>query len=368
MAARVPNAPHLTVRSIGAIGVEVPMTYALGTSRGRITNAPLLLIDVQTDQGVTGRAYLWSYFRQAMPAIASILRAIEERVAGQPIEPETLWAVLAGRFALIGVQGIVRMAMAGFDVACWDALAVAAGAPLATLLGAKPRPIPAYNSCGLGLMPTDALADEAEKLLAGGFAAIKLRLGYPTLAEDLAAVHAVKRRIPSSVALMVDYNQALGAEEALMRGRALDREGIAWLEEPIRHDDYAGAAMLARELDVPVQIGENFSLPAGMQAALDAKACDLVMPDLERIGGVTGWRTAAKLAAERNIKMSSHLYSEASAHLLAATPTCHFLEYMDWADKVLVDPLTIENGHAVVSDRPGSGIVWDNNAVERYRV
>jgi len=160
-------------------------------------------------------------------------------------------------------------------------------------------------------------------------------------------------------ALMVDYNQALGAEEALMRGRALDREGIAWLEEPIRHDDYAGAAMLARELDVPVQIGENFSLPAGMQAALEARACDLVMPDLERIGGVTGWRAAAKLAAERNIKMSSHLYSEASAHLLAATPTCHFLEYMDWADKVLVDPLTIESGHAVVSDRPGSGIVWE---------
>jgi mandelate racemase len=368
MAAPAPQMPDLTVRSIGAIGVEVPMTYALGTSRGRITKAPLVLIDVQTDEGITGRAYLWSYFRQAMPAIASILQAIEERIAGQRVEPETLWAMLAERFALIGVQGIVRMAMAGFDVACWDALAVAAGMPLATLLGAKPRPIPAYNSCGLGLMPVDALAAEAEKLLVGGFGAIKLRLGYPTLAEDLAAVHAVKRRIPTGVALMVDYNQALGAEEALMRGRALDREGIAWLEEPIRHDDYAGAAMLARELDVPVQIGENFSLPAGMQAALEARACDLVMPDLERIGGVTGWRAAAKLAAERNIKMSSHLYSEASAHLLAATPTCHFLEYMDWADKVLVDPLTIESGHAVVSDRPGSGIVWDDNAVERYRV
>ena len=368
MAAGALKTIDLTVRSISEIGVEVPMTYALGTSRGRITKAPLLLIDVETAEGITGRAYLWSYFRQAMPAIASILRAIEERVAGQRVEPETLWAVLAERFALIGVQGIVRMAMAGFDVACWDALAVAAGVPLAKLLGAEPRPVPAYNSCGLGLMPTDALADEAEKLLTGGFGAIKLRLGYPTLAEDLAAVHAVKQRLPAGVALMVDYNQALDVEQALLRGRALDREGIAWLEEPVRHDDYAGSAMLARELDVPVQIGENFSLPAGMRAALDAKACDLVMPDLERIGGVTGWRQAATLAAERKIKMSSHLYSEASAHLLAATPTCHFLEYMDWADKVLVDPLRIENGHAMVSGRPGSGIVWDAKAVERYRV
>jgi mandelate racemase len=155
---------------------------------------------------------------------------------------------------------------------------------------------------------------------------------------------------------------------ARARGRALARESIAWLEEPIRHDDYAGAAMLARELTVPIQIGENFSLIAGMQAALDAGACDLAMPDLERIGGVTGWRLAMALAAERNIKMSSHLYPEVSAHLLAATPTAHFLEYVDWADKIVRDPLRIVAGEAVISDRPGSGVVWNAAAVERYRV
>jgi mandelate racemase len=240
--------------------------------------------------------------------------------------------------------------------------------PLATLLGAKPGRIPAYNSCGLGLMPLDALADEAEKLLAGGFRAVKLRLGYPTLAEDLAALHAVRRRISAEVALMVDYNQALTVEEALKRGRALDRENIAWLEEPIRHDDYAGAARLARELAVPIQIGENFSETPAMRAALDAHACDLVMPDLERIGGVSGWLAAAELAAERNVKMSSHLYSETSAHLLAATPTRHFLEYMDWADKILREPLRIVDGEAVIPDRPGNGLAWNDKAVERYRV
>jgi mandelate racemase len=344
------------------------MTYVLGTSRGRISKAPLTLIDVETDEGITGRAYLWSYFREAMPAIASILRAVEERTKGERLAPEALWSSLAEQFALIGVQGIVRMAMAGFDVACWDALATAAGAPLAKLLGAEPRPIPAYNSCGLGLMPLDALADEAEKLLAGGFRAMKLRLGYPTLAEDIAAVHAVKRRIPAGVALMVDYNQALSLEDALARGRALDREEIFWLEEPIRHDDFAGAATLKRALDVPIQIGENFSLVAAMRAALDEQACDYVMPDLERIGGVTGWRHAATLAAARSIRMSSHLYPEASAHLLAATPTRHFLEYVDWADKILQEPLRIVDGQAVILERPGSGVTWDTAAVERYRV
>ena len=271
-----PTIPRLTVRSVRATPVEVPPNFVLGTSVGAFRQVPLLLIDLDTEEGVTGRTYLFCYLRAAAPAIMSLLGEVERVVKGDAIAPAELWAKLARRFTLIGVQGIVRMAMAGFDTACWDALAVAAGVPLATLLGAEPRPIPAYNSCGLGLMDDPgALADEAEKLLAGGFRAIKLRLGYPTLEADIAAVHAVRKRIGDDVALMVDYNQALTVEEALVRGRALDAENIYWLEEPIRHDDYVAAAKLARELKVPIQIGENFSLPAAMTVALEHHACRL---------------------------------------------------------------------------------------------
>jgi mandelate racemase len=260
------------------------------------------------------------------------------------------------------------MAMAGFDMAAWDALSRAAGVPLVTFLGSTPRPVRGYNSCGLGLMDKAALADEAEALLARGFTAVKLRLGYPSLKEDMAAVHAVKKRIGAGMTLMVDYNQALTLAEAMERGRTLDREGgIYWLEEPIRHDNFSGYRQLADALDVPVQIGENFSESDGMQAALDAQACDYVMPDLERIGGVTGWQRAAALAATRRIEMSSHLYPEISAHLLAATPTCHYLEYVDWADKILQEPLRIENGCAVIPERPGNGMNWDDGAVKKYR-
>jgi mandelate racemase len=363
------DAPQLTVRAIRAVGVEVPMSYALGTSRGTITKAPLLLIDLETEEGITGRSYLWCYFTAAMPAIAKILEEVERAVKGERVAPVDLWGKLSERFALIGVQGIVRMAMSGFDVAAWDALAIAAGLPLAMLVGSTPRRIPAYNSCGLGLMRSpEAVADEAEQLLAGGFRAVKLRLGYPTLQQDIAAVRAVRRRIGDDVALMVDYNQALTLAQALERGRALDQEGhIYWLEEPIRHDDYAGNATLVRELTTPIQIGENFSESAAMAVALAAGAADYVMPDLERIGGVTGWQRAAALAATRRIAMSSHLFPEVSAHLLAATPTCHFLEYVDWADKVVVEPLVIADGFAVVPDRPGNGLAWDKTAVERYR-
>jgi mandelate racemase len=217
-------------------------------------------------------------------------------------------------------------------------------------------------------MAPEAVADEAETLLEGGFRAVKLRLGYTTLAADLAALRAARKRLPDSVELMVDFNQALSLAEALERGRAIDSEGIAWIEEPIRHDDFRGCAELARELRTPVQIGENFSLPEQMAEALAAKACDLVMPDLERIGGVTGWQRAASLAAERKLPMSSHLFPETSAHLLAVTPTCHYLEYVDWAAAILAEPLRIEDGAAVIPDRPGTGVAWDEEAVKRYEM
>jgi mandelate racemase len=261
------------------------------------------------------------------------------------------------------------MAMAGLDVAAWDALAIGSGLPLARLLGAELKLIPAYNSCGLGLMDDpEAVAGEAERLLAPGFRAVKLRLGYPTAHQDLAALRAVRKRVGDAVAIMVDYNQLLSTAEALRRGRMLDGENVFWLEEPIRHDDYAGNARLTRELATPIQIGENFSEPAAMATALTANASDFVMPDLERIGGVTGWQRAAALAAARGIEMSSHLFPEISAHLLAATPTCHFLEYVDWADKIVQEPLRIADGCAIVPDRPGNGLIWDETAVARYRV
>jgi len=361
--------PPLTVRAIRATPVEIPLNFVLGTSMGAVRAAPLLLINLETEEGVTGRTYLFCYLRAAAPAIVSLLSEVERVVQGERVDPAALWAKLARRFTLIGVQGIVRMAMSGFDVACWDALGQAAKLPLAALLGAEPRAIPAYNSCGLGLMDDlGALAAEAETLLTGGFRALKLRLGYPTVVEDIAAVHAVRQRIGDTVALMVDYNQALVVDEALKRGRALDAENIYWLEEPIRHDDYAGAALLARELKTPVQIGENFSLTQAMAMALERKAADYVMPDLERIGGVTGWRQAADLAAVNHVKMSSHLFPEVSAHLLTVTPTAHWLEYVDWANAILEEPLRIVDGSAVVSSRPGNGLTWNGDAVRRYRM
>lgn len=360
--------PALTIRAVRSVAVEVPMVRPLGTSAQTIDRATLLLIDLDTHEGVTGRAYLFCYLKAAAAPIARMLQEALRVVKGEKVAPLEIRAELFRHFRLIGVQGIVRMAIAGLDVACWDASAIAAGLPLVRLLGGVAKPMPAYNSNGLGLMTPEAAADEAEELLDGGFQAIKLRLGYPSLDADLAAVRAVRRRLPEDILLMVDFNQALSVAEAVRRGRALDGEGIYWIEEPIRHDDYSGNAEVAAALATPVQLGENFSGPQAMAAALDAKACDYVMPDLERIGGVSGWQQAAGLAAARGVEMSSHLFPEISAHLLAATPTAHWLEYVDWANPILREPVRIVDGTAIVPDRPGSGLEWDDDAVARYRI
>ena len=362
------SVPKLTIRSARTTPVLVPMKFALGTSAARVTEAPLLLIDIETEEGVTGRGYLFCYRPSGARAIALLLEDAVSVVRGERLHPKDIAGKLARRFALIGVTGTVRMALSGLDAALWDALAIAAGVPLASMLGGAVRPVRTYNSCGLGLMDLPALADEAERLLEYGFRAVKLRLGYPTLAEDLAALRVVRGRVGEGVSVMVDYNQALSVEEGLARAGALAAEGVAWIEEPIRHDDLAGNARIAASTELPLQLGENFNGIAAMAAALEARACDRVMPDLARIGGITGWMDAARIAAEKRIPMSSHLFPEVSAHLLAATPTADWLEYVDWADAIVHEPLRIEGGMAIMPDRPGSGLEWNDAAVECYRM
>lgn len=359
---------EVTVRSVRTVAIEVPLTFPLGTSAATVRDAPMLLIDLQTGDGIVGRSYLFCYRPSGARAMAAIVEEAVGLLAGQKFTPESAAATLARHYALFGVSGAVRMALSAIDVAFWDAAAIAAGLPLVSLLGGKPCGIRAYNSSGLGLMSPEAAADEAEKLLEDGFAGVKLRLGYRTLAEDLAVTRAVRKRIPAATALVVDYNQALATKEAIERGRALQGEGIYWLEEPIPHDDLAGNASIARELDVPVQLGENFNGPLAMRDALAAKACDLVMPDLARIGGVTGWMQAAELAATNKVEMSSHLFPEVSAHLLAVTPTRHWLEWVDWMVPVLKEPMVVRDGLAIIPDRPGNGLDWDDAAVAKFRM
>lgn len=355
-----------TLRAVRARPVLVPMRRPLVTGGGAVREVPLVLVDIDTDAGITGSCYVFTYAPWALAPVAATVRALGELVVGDAVAPHAVERKLMGRLTLLGYPGFATMALAGLDMACWDIVAKRAGVALARLLGGVPRPIPAYNSCGLGLIGAGAAAREAADLLEGGFRAIKVRLGYPTLREDLDVARAVRGAVGADVQLMSDYNQCLTVPEAIGRCRALDAEGLAWIEEPTRFDDYAGHAAIAREAATPIQLGENCWTAREMAKALEARAADLFMPDAMKIGGVTGWLRAAALAEPAGVPLSTHLFPEVSAHLMAVTPTAHWLEYVDWAAPLLREPVAIRDGHAVVPDRPGIGIEWDEAAVARF--
>jgi mandelate racemase len=357
------------IHSVVARAVGAPLRVPLATSNGTIGTAPLLLLDLRTDQGIVGRSYLFGIGAHNLAPIARLVEAMGEMLKGDALAPFEIERKLRARHALLGVHNIVLFAMSGLDMCAWDALGQVFGQPVARMLGGEPRPVLAYNSKGLGIMPSGPLAREAERLVGEGFPAVKLRLGRPRAEDDLAALRAVKKAIGPGITLMVDFNQALTVAEAIRRGRMIDDEGgVHWIEEPVRADDFEGCAKVAREVASPVQIGENFMGPEQMAQALAARCCDYVMPDAQRIGGVTGWMRAAALAQGAGLEMSSHLFPEASAHLLAVTPTCHWLEYVDWADSLLAQPLQLHKGTVVCPARPGLGMTWNEKAVRKYRL
>ncbi len=358
--------PRLTIRGLRVRAVNVPMARPLQTSSVLVSVAPLVLLDLFTEEGVTGSSYLFCYTPLALKPVVQMLLNLEQVIQGDLAAPLDLERRLQARFRLLGAKGVVGMALAGIDMAAWDALARAQGLPLATLLGAAPRNIPAYNSCGLGLMGAARAAAEAEELLVDGFSALKLRLGYPDAQTDAEVARAVRRAVGDSVRIMSDYNQALSVAEASKRCAALADQGLQWIEEPTLADDYAGHAQIRAKSTTPIQMGENWWGPQEMAKCLAAGACDLGMPDAMKIGGVTGWLRAAAIAETASLPISSHLFPEVSAHLLAASPTGHWLEYVDWANPILQEPVKIENGQAVIGDAPGSGIAWDEAGVARY--
>jgi mandelate racemase len=253
-------------------------------------------------------------------------------------------------------------------MAVWDALARAAGMPLAVLLGGTLGPVPAYNSNGLWLTDVATLARQAGELVAeGGFKGLKLRLGRDRLSDDLAAIREIRKSAGDDIKLMVDFNQGLSLGDALVRCHALDDQGLCWFEEPIVYNNLSGYVQLTRELKTPVQLGENFYGPRGLYEAIRFLACDYVMPDLMRIGGVSGWLRAAPVAAAAGIQVSTHLYPEFAAHLMRVTETAHWLEWQDWADPILMTPFPVKESCLEIPNRPGAGIEWDEAAVERYR-
>jgi mandelate racemase len=355
----------LTIRDVRVRPVNAPLPRPIRTASGTIPVAPLLLIDIGTDQGIVGRSYIFTYTPAVLAPLARLAQEIAGDLAGQAVAPAEITHMFERRFRLLGRQGLLGMLLSGLDMALWDALGRAAGAPVVRLLGGRPKPLPAYDSFGI----VDPVADERalRQSLERGFRAVKIKLGDGDLEKDAATVAAVRRMIGPGIALMVDYNQSLDVPEALRRIGRLAEHDLAWVEEPVPAEDIHGHARVRAGSAVRIQTGENWWFPRDMANAVAAGASDFAMLDIMKIGGVTGWLRAAGQAEAASLPVSSHIFVEASAHLLAVTPTAHWLEHLDSAGAIMAEPIEIRDG-GITARGPGLGMSWDERAVARYAV
>jgi mandelate racemase len=357
-----PNSP--AIKSVKARAVDAPISRPVKNAFGVIGSAPLILIDVSTDQGVTGRSYIFAYTPLALKPLVQLIEGLGSELVGKKIAPHELMALMDARFRLLGWQGLVGMAVSGLDMAFWDALGQLAGQPLVTLLGGSPRPIRAYDSYGV----VDPDADKAalRRSLERGFRGIKIKGGDGDLANDVRVVRAVRDLIGPDIALMVDFNQSLDPSEAKRRIERLAPYDLHWIEEPVPAENLRGHAEVCAASPISIQSGENWWFLRGFAEAIASRACHFIMPDLMKVGGVTGWLRVAGLAEAASIPMSSHLFAEASAHMLPVTPTAHWLELLDLAAAILEEPVQVVDG-AVTARGPGLGLTWDEAAVAKYQ-
>lgn len=353
-----------TIQRVDVRAVRVPMAEPHRTASGVITESPIVLVDVHVDDGTVGHGLLFVYTTVALKPTVELVGNIAAMIVGQPLAPLELEQTLTKRFRLLGVQGLVGIALAGIDMALWDALARSAGMSLTRLLGGVPKPLRAYGAVGYD--GVEGSARTAALWAARGLTGIKAKIGYPTVEEDVAVIRAMRAAAGGDMAIMVDYNQSLTPTEACERIHVLDAEGLTWIEEPTLAHDFAGHAQVANGVRTPIQSGENWWGTQDLRHAIDAGASDFIMLDVMKIGGVTGWMRAAAMTHARGLLVSSHLWPEISAQLLCATPTAHWLEYADWWNPIVAEPLRLDRGQAHASDAPGSGVSWNEEAVAKY--
>jgi L-alanine-DL-glutamate epimerase-like enolase superfamily enzyme len=348
--------------------LRLPLPRPLKTSIHDIRAVDTVLVELQGPDGAVGAGYCFAFGDRRARALQALVEDLAPIYEGQDATAtRALFDRAWKSINFLGHAGLAVMALAALDTACWDLAAQAAGLPLWRFLGADRDRVPAYASSGLWLdRSVDELVAEAQAFVAAGHRAMKMRLGR-SHDEDLGRARALRAALGPGVRLLADVNQGWDETTAIRTGRALEEIGLYWLEEPLPYEDLEGAARVAAALDTPIASGESEYGWLGMKRYLDARACDILMPDLQRMGGITGYLKAVDLCEAYQAPVSSHLFVEASGPVLATAPHAVLLEHMDWWQELFDDRLPIVEGAVVLPTRPGIGLGLDRAALARFR-
>ncbi|WP_136706415.1 mandelate racemase/muconate lactonizing enzyme family protein [Agromyces sp. H66] len=348
-----------TIRRLATRGIRVPLRRPWGPD---VRDLSLVEVVVEDSEGATGYGFSWTPQIGAAAVRAHLDHDIRAFAVGRAAEASALWQPLWEHLHEGGGGGITTIAMAGLDLALWDLAARRAGVGITDHLGRAHETAEVYGS-GVNLhYPLAELVAQAERWVAAGFDAVKVKVGSQDVARDVERIAAVRRVIGPDRRLMVDANQRWSLEQAERAIGELAPFDLAWIEEPLRADDLAGHAELRRRIEVPIALGENLYTRYRFAEFIDAGAVDLVQPNIVRVGGITPFRAIAGLAAERGIDIAPHLLLELSAQLALTLPGHHLVEAVEDASFEALgalaapSPVAVDAARVRTTGQPGLGI------------
>lgn len=347
--------------------VAVPVTYPVVSCVRETKEIIFVILDVITDEGIRGISYAQAFHLHGAAAIRSCLDHLKAAVQGEdPFHIEKLWNKMWQSIKLLGRQGLPTFALSMVDIALWDILGKAMNQPIYRLLGGHRTSLGAYASDGLWLVEPSEAAAQAEHFAELGFTSMKMRLGRLNQHEDLKAIKKIRKALDDDIELMGDVNQGWSLDQAKEMGKKAEDLGLNWLEEPIDADDMEGYAELSNSLRLPIASGENLYTINPFHRYLNHKSSSVYTPDLQRIGGITGWKRLVALFEVYQVRFSVHLFPEMASHLLASCNKSEKLEWMSWGSHLFKEPLECTNGVIKVPDRPGFGMEWDQDKIEKF--
>lgn len=345
--------------------VTVKLDKPIGSALGQLHSFGCILVFVHCDSGIVGENLIFTLNARRTRVLQSMVEEMADLVIGRDAgHIAGFWARAWRDINFLGHKGVPVVGISALDGALWDALGKMSNLPIYRILGGAQDRVPVYHSGGLWLSSSDKeLVAEAERFAAAGFRAMKMRLGSPEPETDVARVRAVRTAIGPKIKLMADANQGLTESQAIRLGRALEEFDLTWFEEPLPAWDLDGLARVAAALDTPIASGETEYTRYGFRRMLELRSADILMPDLQRVGGVSEFIRVGHMAESYDIPVSSHLFPETSLQVLGALANTIYLEYMPWFSKLYNETIKFAEGQAIVPERPGWGFTFNQDYV-----
>ena len=349
--------------------VNIPLETPIRTAIHHIDSIGCVLLYIDTDEGHVGQGLVWSLGTRRLDTLEAMIASLAVKVVGRdPHEHAGLWAEMWGDVNFFGAKGITLFAISAIDMALWDLVGKSHNLSVCHLLGQCRDRVRAYHSGGLWVsLSIDELQAQAKDFLGQGYRAMKMRLGKPSVAEDIERVAAVRAAIGPDIDLMADANQGFSVNHAIRMGRALEPYNLVWFEEPVQAHDLAGSARVAAEIDTPIASGETEYARYGFRDMLERGSADILMPDLERVGGITEFVKVAHMAEAFDIPVSPHVYTEQCLQLCGALNNVNYSEWMPWFSVLYNESVELVGGDLLIPDRPGLGFTFDEDAVAGMR-